>query len=366
MPPCEDWTEVWPMSALVDIVAQVSGRVFVGPELCRDPEYLACATNYTMDLVTAVSAIKRLRPWLRPFLASRLPEILKLREREDRARKCLEPIIHQRRNAEKNDPDWQKPNDMLQWMATRITANGAPLDMKSLVDSQLGLIFAAIHTTSMTTTNILYCLAVTPEYVGPLREEIRSVMAEHNGELSTRALQQMTKLDSYMKEVIRHYGSSISKCSSLILISINLHSPASFNRRVLKSFTLSNGQHIPKGVTISVPSSAMYVDSEIYPDGDKFDGFRHYNLRLGGSASDQARNQFVTTNEHNTVFGYGNHACPGRFFAANEIKVIVARLILDFDIKMPDGLTERYPQIVSGKNTSPDPTKKLLFRKVQI
>jgi hypothetical protein len=88
------------MGALVDIISQVSGRVFVGPELCRDPEYLACGTNYTVDLMIAVGAIKRLRPWLRPFLAPRLPEIQKLREWEHRARKFLEPVIDQRQNAE--------------------------------------------------------------------------------------------------------------------------------------------------------------------------------------------------------------------------------------------------------------------------
>lgn len=32
---------------LVDVVAKISGRIFVGPELCQDPEYLDSASNYT-------------------------------------------------------------------------------------------------------------------------------------------------------------------------------------------------------------------------------------------------------------------------------------------------------------------------------
>jgi hypothetical protein len=40
MPPCEDWTEVCINQKLVDVVAKVSGRVFVGPELCHDKDYL--------------------------------------------------------------------------------------------------------------------------------------------------------------------------------------------------------------------------------------------------------------------------------------------------------------------------------------
>ena len=43
---------------------------------------------------------------------------------------------------------------------------------------------------------------------------------------------------------------------------------ASFNRRVLKGFTLSNGQYIPPGVTIEVPTAAIYLDEKNYPSAD--------------------------------------------------------------------------------------------------
>jgi hypothetical protein len=112
LPSCEDWTEVTIYKAVVDIIAQVSGRIFVGPELCKDATYLECSINYTMDLVNSVTAIKALRPWLRPFLASRLPEIQQLRKRERTAAEYLKPIIKQRQDAEKNDPEWQKPDDV--------------------------------------------------------------------------------------------------------------------------------------------------------------------------------------------------------------------------------------------------------------
>lgn len=46
--------------------------------------------------------------------------------------------------------------------------------------------------------------------------------------------------------------------------------------------------------------------------------------------------------------------------------MIVAKMVLDYDIKMPDGLTERYAQIEMGRNIMPDPTKALLFRKVRV
>lgn len=208
LPECDHWTEVSVYKTLVDIIAQVSGRVFVGSELCENPEYLDSAINYTVDLIDAVTAVKKLRPWLRPFLASRTPEICRLRQREKRATEFLQPVIQQRQAAAK-DPDWQKPDDMTQWMLDRSTGDNIPVERYA--KEQLGLIFAAIHTTSLTATNILYTLATTPEYIGPLREEIRSVIAEHDGNITTKALQQMEKLDSYMKEVVRFYGPGLSK-----------------------------------------------------------------------------------------------------------------------------------------------------------
>lgn len=349
MPPCDEWTEVYIYKTLVDVIAQVSGRVFVGPELCEDPFYIDCATNYTVDMIESVQAIKKMRPWLRPFLARRTPAMRRLHQKEKDLVEYLRPVIKQRQEAAK-DPNWEKPDDMTQWILDRSAGDKLPVAEYARI--QLSLIFAAIHTTSTTALNIFYTLAVTPEYTEPLREEIRSVLAEHGGEITTKALQQMEKLDSYMKEVIRFYPIGMT----------------SFTRKVNKGITLSNGQHIPAGVVLEVPSHAVYSDPALWPNSDSFDGLRHYNLRRSGSggATDHARNQFVTTNEQNLMFGYGRHACPGRFFATNEIKMIVAKMVLDYDIGMPGGRTERYEQIEQGRGMNPDPTKALVFRKVRV
>ena len=115
LPPCDDWTEVYINSKLIDIVARVSGRVFVGADLAQDPEYLEIGANYTVYLIEAVRAIKQIRPWLRPFLVPRLPEIKRLRDMEKKATKHLEPIVKERVNAQK-DPNFQQPDDMV-WFA---------------------------------------------------------------------------------------------------------------------------------------------------------------------------------------------------------------------------------------------------------
>lgn len=150
LPPCDDWTEVNINRKLLRIVALVSGRVFIGPELGRSEEYLDAAVNYTVELGQAREAVERMRPWLRPFLAGRLPEVRKLRDREAQAHRFLDPVVAARLALK----DGEKPDDMLQWM---IDGQGQGKFRKhtteELARTQLGLSFAAIHTTTLTATN---------------------------------------------------------------------------------------------------------------------------------------------------------------------------------------------------------------------
>uniref|UniRef100_A0A093UP30 Ent-kaurene oxidase n=1 Tax=Talaromyces marneffei PM1 TaxID=1077442 RepID=A0A093UP30_TALMA len=316
---CEDWTPVKINAKLITMVAKITGLIFVGPELCHNEDYVDSAINYPGNVVAAAQAVKLIRPFLRPWLAPRLPELRKLDQTERKAMQMLEPIVKARRDAQAKDPDLQQPND-------------------------------TVHTTSTTVTNVLYTLAASPEYIEPLREEVRQAIAENGGTVTSRALERMVKLDSYMKETSRFYSGIVN-----------------FQRKVVHGFTLSNGQYIPPGVIIEAPSHAIYMDDANFPrdsqPAEVFDGFRYYKLRQSGLVTDHARNLFVTTNEHNLGFGYGKHACPGRFFAANEIKMLLARLLLDYDFKNEGDSMERYPPIEIGGFTSPDPSKNLLFRK---
>ena len=110
----------------------------------------------------------------------------------------------------------------------------------------------------------------------------------------------------------------------------------------------------------------MDDDNDTDDKTEAFDGFRHYRQRVNAStAGELARAQFVASNEDNLSFGYGRHACPGRFFATNEIKMILARLLLDYDIRLPDGVTERHAQISIGNISGPDPTKEIVLHKRQ-
>lgn len=51
LPPCKDFTPVNIYGKLLRIVAKVSGRIFIGPELCRSEKYIDTAS----ELLLAIS-----------------------------------------------------------------------------------------------------------------------------------------------------------------------------------------------------------------------------------------------------------------------------------------------------------------------
>ncbi|KAK2006744.1 cytochrome P450 [Colletotrichum eremochloae] len=356
LPQSTDWSEVIINAKLLRIIAMASGRIFIGSELCRDERYLDASINYTVDVMAAVRAITNVPSFLRPLIAYRLPATKKLYRRLDEAEAVFRPIVTARREAAKKE-DYQEPDDMLQWILNSQKKFGAVND-RDLAMTQLGISFAAIHTTSMTTTNAVYWLAAKPELVPMLRDDVQQALLESGGEFTSGALQNMKKLDSFLKEVMRHSPINAS----------------SFQRKVLKSFKLSNGQTIPEGMFIEIPAGGLNMDPEIFPDPDTFDALRFYKLReakehaTSGSqvAEVTMQAQFVSVGTTHLTFGYGRHACPGRFFAVNEIKMIMANLLNHYEVRLPDNVTERYKNLIFGSSSSPDPRKTVMIRRAVV
>lgn len=146
----------------------------------------------------------------------------------------------------------------------------------------------------------------------------------------------------------------------------------SFRRYVYKPITLKDGTHIPAGTHIETPSLPVLHDPDHYPDPEVFNPYRFYDLRTKDGTPDpngfrtRESYQFVSVTKENTSFGFGKHACPGRFFAANEIKLIMARILLQFDVRFPEDVKERYPNFYLGSISGPDPTGVVEFRRIKV
>ncbi|KAK7935615.1 Cytochrome P450 monooxygenase ATR2 [Apiospora marii] len=348
--PCDDWTSQVAFTQLLRVVAIVSGRIFLGPELCRREEYIYASTTYTVDLFKAVRKLKSWHSSLRPIAQYFIPELKTVFEHRRKARAFLSPIIQERKEAMKNGSDL--PDDMLQWMMNKAEANGVSDDQ--LAQLQLDLSLAAIHTTTMAVTDLLCDVVIRPDLVDELRAEIKRVLDDHDGVATTHALYEMKLLDSVMRESQRW----------------NPISQVRFPRYMTKPVTLKDGTQIPSGIFIETAIGPVNQDPKLYPEPGVFDPHRFHDLRNATKPDPinyktREQYQFVTVTKENMAFGYGKHACPGRFFAANEIKLIMVHILLQYDLRMPDGATERYSRFAHGATETPNPTNKIEFRRVQ-
>lgn len=137
---------------------------------------------------------------------------------------------------------------------------------------------------------------------------------------------------------------------------------AAFIRKVIKPINLSDGTHLPAGTKLLTPLAGISHDGRFYPDPERFDALRFYRLRQE-SADDANRHQFAGIGDSvNMHFGAGKHACPGRFFAGNAIKMMLAYFLLHYDLRLKDG-EGRPRSLMVMMSKTPDPRGEIMFRR---
>ena len=106
------------------------------------------------------------------------------------------------------------------------------------------------------------------------------------------------------------------------------------NRLAKEAITLSDGTVLPAGCRIMVSDDKVH-DQAVYPEPAKFDVARFLHLR--NQPGNENKHQFVTTTSTHMGFGHGQHACPGRFFASNEIKIALCFLLVRYEFRFVPG-----------------------------
>ncbi|KAF7792532.1 hypothetical protein EIP86_003573 [Pleurotus ostreatoroseus] len=336
------WISVPALSVMQQVVARASNRIFVGLPYCRNKEYLQVAIDVTIDIMQSRRILIFMPAFLKPFFANWAANI-------NRHVKSCDKYLHEvwdarLQNLERFGDDWpDKPNDMLQWLIDEERKN-EKFDVKNLISMILTVNFAAIHTSSNTFTQALYHLAANPEFMGPLREEAEAILQVEGW--TKAAMGKMRKLDSFMRESQR----------------LNGISGTSVMRKTLTSIKFSNGAVIPPNSFIVAAATGTHLDEDNYENPEIFNPWRFSNMRE--AEGEALKHQFVSTSLDYVPFGHGKHACPGRFFAANELKAMMAHIVMNYDVKFEDEGV-RPPNMWFGINVIPDPRAKVMFRKRQ-
>ncbi|GJE97803.1 cytochrome P450 [Phanerochaete sordida] len=329
------WVPVHVSPVFSTIVTRAANRVFVGQPICRDGGYVHMMLHVAEDVTKAVALLTIMPAFLKGLIARKATVI------DTRIQQCLDylrPAIDDRMAMmARFGKEWDKPNDLLQWTIDEVTArNWTPDNIARII---LFINFGAIETTSHAIIHALYDIAVRPEVAAALREEAEIAVAEAGW--TKAAMTKMRKLDSFLRESQRMNGPTT----------------VSMFRHVLRPVTLSDGTHLPAGTTVVTPTLPTHLDGANYADAGAFDALRFY--RAAG-----VQPALVTTSADYITFGHGKHACPGRFFAANELKAALAYVLVHYDVK-PEHDGVRPPNVCNGLTVVPDAHARVLFRKRQ-
>lgn len=126
---------------------------------------------------------------------------------------------------------------------------------------------------------------------------------------------------------------------------------------------LSDGTTLPRGATVAGPGGCMSRDPKFYNDPQRFDGLRFYRADSENAGASSTTQDYVGIEPGNLSWGKGRFTCPGRWYAAIMIKLIIAKLLLEYDISFPEGQTERPLNGKFDTDVHPDFGQKIVFSK---
>jgi cytochrome P450 len=205
----------------------------------------------------------------------------------------------------------------------------------------------SFHQASMAITNTLFnILDSDAEYstINALREEAAAALSEHNGVWTKATAAQMTKMDSVCRETLRLHAFA---------------NRAVFKRVVADSLVTEDGITLPKGAMLSLLAQPAQTDPDVFEAPMTFDPFRFSRARESETTAAVANSEsaipsivsdsdktsssgppphppgklpLISTSAINLPFAHGRHACPGRFIVDFEMKIMLAYLLMHYDI----------------------------------
>ncbi|KAJ5766300.1 uncharacterized protein N7511_003916 [Penicillium nucicola] len=313
-----DWQELNCLHLGLGLMLRLISKVLVGDPLCRDP----VAVNLFVKYGSAVPVSGPKIAWLPTFLKPLLGPYFAASRMHTQLSKLVAQQIRQAEGKTKepqNIGDW-----MWKWVEEEAAGVYNEIHVAQLV---IAALFGSVHSAGMVLATCLFEITLRPEYIEPLQEEAKRAERQF-GVLGREAIESMTKLDSFIKECQRYRPLA----------------PASLVRVATQDYTFKNGLTIPKGTSVLTPNLPMLRDEQYYDRPHEFDGFRFH--RLGQATGRPDSFKIAGLSPKSRQFGDGRHTCPGKQLAADMLRLILAHILLNFDIAGLDTkLSSTYPTI---------------------
>ncbi|KAK3319398.1 cytochrome P450 [Apodospora peruviana] len=240
-------------------------------------------------------------------------------------------------------------------LLTKMLAGDPVSGIEPLADAEIStevsnLIFAATDTTGNTITYALYELACHTEWQTRLREEIltrRGPGTSSEDYLSFKSLSTLPILNGVFMETLRLHPAA----------------PSALPRVTTGTGCQIGELHIPGGTLVSMQALTLQRDPNYFPEPDTFKPDRWISddgkeIEYG---SQEQREMMI-------VWGKGTRTCLGQHMATMESKIALARIVAQFEVRLPAGnkthkemeMTDHFTLIPKGKRCT------LVVREVEV
>ncbi|KAF1950206.1 cytochrome P450 [Byssothecium circinans] len=306
---CSEFKSVGALEAFCGIAHRAASRILVGDRLCRDSSFKAASYSYFSGhgITGGILLYLPLGP-LRNVLATPLSYFQRVRQRrvlsivaDEFQRRISSNVV-----SNVDAIDWTL--DMLKEVPGKPEE---PLPLFQMSHEVVHILGASHAPVGMAITQLMWHMILRPADLAALRTEAEDAVAKVG--FTERMVEFLPLQDSFIQETNRLYPNN--------LVSV---------QRVItgEPFVFQDGLKLPAGTRLAFPTGPHLRDPDVFDNPNEFDGYRFVKLTEDGVKRWAASH----AHQHNLVFGYGNHVCPGRFFAVRLIKVIFTKLIMEYDI----------------------------------
>ncbi|TEY64666.1 hypothetical protein BOTCAL_0144g00020 [Botryotinia calthae] len=330
-----EWTSVSVLGLSKDIGFRINCQVLVGDDLANNQDYVDAVLRYSNDVVLSMEFCRYMPAFIIPYAC---PAIMAWSGAMKKIAAHIRPLIIQRlRYIEEKKT---LPSDCITWV---IESSTTPRQrtVERIVQQIIALTFASAHQLPLALTFTIHNLCLHPEYIEPLTEEIRNMLSLPQ-EVHYK---NMPLMESFLRESAR----------------VNSLDALSIQRKVMKPFTFSSGETIPKGNIIAVPQDALMKSPKYYNNPDTFDGFRFVLPEDRGR--EEPRMKYTDVSKGFPFWGASRKACPGRWYVSASLKQILVHLLTTYEFKLADdnkALTMGYTTMVIPRHGT-----KVLLRKFE-
>ncbi|KPI38490.1 Averantin hydroxylase [Cyphellophora attinorum] len=191
-----------------------------------------------------------------------------------------------------------------------------PLAEEEIYTMSVTLVGAGSETTSAALTGLMYYLVQDPGTLKKLTAEVRDAF-KTSEDVTVKGVAKLPYLNGAVEEGLRLF----------------IPAPSLPPRVSPPGGHTVNGEWIPGGVNMVMANYHNSHSDQYFSEAERFRPERWLPRDAGGTDGLHVKNAYQ-------AFSYGPRNCVGRLLAHTELRLILAKMVYDFDIELANEVTE--------------------------